>query len=101
MHSHLTDRQDPLIADLFRRLDNAVKILEKLETTTASAPTFNGLRFLTDKELAAILGVTRRTLLEYRTRGHIPYYLICGKILYSETEIMEYLESCRRRSLDE
>ena len=99
MNSYLMERQDPRIADLFRRLGKTGKMLEKLETTNIS--TLNGQHFITDKELSVILGVSRRTLLEYRTRGHIPYYLICGKILYSETEIRQYLESCHRRSLDQ
>ena len=98
MNSHLIDRQDARLADLFRRLDKAGKILDEIGAT--SGPTLGGERFITDKELAGFLGVSRRTLLEYRTRGHIPYYLICGKILYSEAEIRQYLEACHRRSLD-
>lgn len=31
----------------------------------------------------------------------IPYYLICGKILYAESEIYQFLEKGRRRSIEE
>jgi predicted site-specific integrase-resolvase len=61
----------------------------------------NGQRFLTDRELSDILEISRRTLQEYRSAGIIPYYLICGKVLYKESEIQQFLETGRKRSIDE
>jgi excisionase family DNA binding protein len=75
------------------------KLLDELDIPARR--TLGGQRFLTDSELAEKLRVSRRTLLEYRSDGLIPYYLICGKILYSEQELQQYLEKCRRQSVDE
>ena len=52
-------------------------------------PSLNGERFLTDK-------LTKRTLLEYRNCGKIPYYQIGGKILYRENDIEKLLYENRR-----
>lgn len=51
----------------------------------------NGELYLTDREISERLKVHRRTLQEYRTSGKIPYYMICGKILYRESEIEKLL----------
>jgi len=95
----LIERSDERVADLFRRLGKVDKLLGELETPARR--TLNGMRFLTDGELSEMLRVSRRTLQEYRSEGVIPYYLICGKVLYAENEIMQYLERCRRRSIEE
>ena len=99
MNNYLIDKQDPRVADLFRRLETVGKTLDKLEITNRR--TFNGQRFMTDKELSTIFRISRRTLQEYRTEGVIPYYLICGKILYKEAEIQQFLEDGRKRSIEE
>jgi excisionase family DNA binding protein len=44
-------------------------------------PLLDGERYLTDKEVAQILKVSRRTLQEYRNDGVIPYILLGGKVL--------------------
>ena len=56
----------------------------------------NGERFLTDTELSEMLKLTKRTLLEYRNCGKIPYYQIGGKILYRENDIEKLLYENRR-----
>lgn len=95
----LIERSDPRVADIFRRLGNVDKLLAELEVPARR--TLNGKRFLTDSELSKILRISRRALFEYRSAGAIPYYLICGKILYAEDEIRRFLEDCRRRSIEE
>ena len=95
----LIERSDERVADLFRRLGRAEKLLGELDAPTRR--TLGGHRFINDGELAKILRVSRRTLQEYRSAGGLPYYLICGKVLYSEIEVRQYLEKCRRRSIDE
>ncbi|HBX46373.1 helix-turn-helix domain-containing protein [Limibacterium fermenti] len=99
MKNYLIDNSDPLVDDLLRRMEKAGKALDKLEMPERRS--FNGQRFLTDSELSAILKISRRTLQEYRSAGIIPYYLICGKVLYKESEIQQFLEEGRKRSLDE
>lgn len=55
------------------------------------APSLNGERYMTDTELAGMLKLSKRTLLEYRNSGKIPYYQIGGKILYRESDIEKLL----------
>ncbi len=92
----LIDRGDERVADLFRSVKRVEKLLAGLEGPTRR--TLNGQRFITVSE---ILRVSRRTLQEYRSAGIIPYYLICGKVIYSESEIAQFLEKSRRRSIEE
>lgn len=50
------------------------RILEEVRRfTETNRPVLNGERFLTDKELASKLKVSRRTLQDYRNEGRIPY----------------------------
>ena len=58
-------------------------------------PLLDGERYLTDREVATILKVSRRTLQEYRNDGVIPYVLLGGKVLYRESDLERVLESCR------
>lgn len=95
----LIERSDPRVADLFRRLEKASNLIDKLEVP--SRRSFYGQRFVTDRELSERLRVSRRTLQEYRSAGIIPYYLICGKILYKESEIQQFLEDSRRQSISQ
>jgi hypothetical protein len=95
----LIERGDERIADHFRRVEKTNKLLGELETPARR--TLGGKRFMTDSELSKMLRISRRTLLEYRSTGAISYYLICGKILYAEDEILRFLEGCRQRSIEE
>ena len=97
--NNLIDKSDPRIKDLIKRLKRASLMLDKLEVP--SRRSFNGQRFMTDSELSERLRISRRTLQQYRSSGLIPYYLICGKVIYMESEIQKFLEDARRRSIDE
>ena len=55
-------------------------------------PPLNGERYMTDREVSLALKISRRTLLEYRTAGKIPYYVLGGKILYREGDIEKMLQ---------
>ena len=57
-------------------------------------PLLDGERYLTDREVAQILKVSRRTLQEYRNDGVLPYILLGGKVLYRESDLERVLESC-------
>ena len=56
-----------------------------------SRPLFNGVRYITDTELAKRLGIEKRTLANYRAKGYIGFYSVGGKILYAEHEIEDLL----------
>ena len=55
-------------------------------------PIFDGNRYITEQELSKALKITKRTLIEYRMNGKLPYYKIGGKIYYKEQDIIDILE---------
>ncbi len=52
----------------------------------------DGICFINDKEVAALLKVSRRTVQNYRDSGIIPYYMIGGKCLYSEADVRRLID---------
>ncbi|WP_300700733.1 helix-turn-helix domain-containing protein [uncultured Alistipes sp.] len=99
MKGHLIDGKDVRVTDFFQRADKALKTLDELVKTTQYS--FDGQRFLTDRELSQLLKISRRALQAYRTARIIPFYLISGKVIYKESEIQRMLEDVRQRSLHE
>ena len=81
----------------FKSLDRMLDGIERLVKNCK--PTLNGERYLTDKEVAKSLKVSRRTLQDYRSEGRIPYCQLGGKILYRESDILKMLEEGYRESL--
>ena len=61
------------------------------------SPPLDGERYLTDKEVAELLRVGRRTLQEYRNNRILPFILLGGKVLYPESELRKVLESNYRK----
>lgn len=59
---------------------------------------FNGDRYLTDKEVAELLKVSRRTLQKMRNNGTLPFILLGGKALYKEYDIQRLLEINYRKA---
>lgn len=62
-------------------------------------PPLNGERYMTDKEVAERLKVSRRTLQEYRNDRKIPFVIFGGKVLYRETDIERMLEDNYRKAI--
>ena len=57
-------------------LENMKELLALYKKVTGNyRPLLDGERYLTDREVAQILKVSRRTLREYRNDGVIPYIL--------------------------
>lgn len=63
-------------------------------------PPLDGEHYLTDKEMAEILRVSRRTLQEYRNNRMLPFILLAGKVLYPESGLRELLEANYRKPLE-
>ena len=61
-------------------------------------PPMGGERYLTDRDLARRLHVSRRTLQQYRHEGILPYFLFGGKTLYRESDIQKVLERNYRKA---
>ncbi len=62
-------------------------------------PTLDGERYLTDKEVAELFRVSRRTLQEYRNNRVLPFILLGGKVLYPESGLRELLEANYRKPI--
>ena len=61
------------------------------------SPPLDGERYLTDKEVAELLRVSRCTLQEYRNNRILPFILLGGKVLYPESELRKVLEANYRK----
>lgn len=68
-----------------------IEMLE--EMSLEYKPFLMGKRFINDAQLSERLGISRRTLQDFRDRGVIPFYRLDGKVLYEERDIEKYLES--------
>lgn len=63
-------------------------------------PSLNGDRYLTDKEVAEQLKVSRRTLQKMRDDRTLPFIILGGKALYREYDIQTLLERNYRKAED-
>ena len=85
----------PHNAGVKRVLESMKEVLALYKNVTGNyRPMLDGERHLTDREVAEILKVSRRTLQEYRNDGVLPYILLGGKVLYRESDLENVLESC-------
>ena len=71
MSSDLITKENPRIAIMFQSIDRVLKRMELVLKNTR--PVLGGECYLTDKEVARRLNLSRRTLQEYRNKGSIPY----------------------------
>ena len=58
-------------------------------------------KFMTEKQVAAMIGLSVITLQSWRVKGEGPVFYKLGdrpkgKVLYKERDILEWLESCRK-----
>ena len=65
-----------------------------------ATPPLDGERYLTDREVAELLRVSRRTLQEYRNNRVLPFILLGGKVLYPESGLRELLEANYRKPME-
>lgn len=96
MNNELITEKNERVNRFMESLERMLKGMERL--AAGCRPALNGERYLTDKELAARLKVSRRTLQDYRNEGRIPYILLGGKILYRESDIERMLEEGYREA---
>ena len=67
----------PHNAGVMRVLESMKEVLALYKNVTGNyRPLLDGERYLTDREVAEILKVSRRTLQEYRNDGVLPYILL-------------------------
>lgn len=71
-------------------LDRMLAELDRL--SRESRPILGGEHYLTDKEVATKLKISRRTLQDYRNLGKLPYIQLGGKLLYRESDLEKMLQ---------
>lgn len=90
-----------------RAYNELVGRIEKIEAAIASLPEkgrawnkeYINDEWMDGEQVCRYLGISGRTLQEYRTARIIPYYLIQGKVLYMESEIQKFLEDSRKKCI--
>lgn len=90
MPQELMNGESPDMIRLFKHLEYITALFK--EHSERFVPVFNGVRYLTEAELAKQLKLTQRTLIEHRKTGKLPYYKLGGRILYSEKDIVDLLK---------
>ena len=79
MSNEIREKDHEWVKAFHSNFDRLLALLEKL------------LELLTDKEVAFLLKVSRRTLQDYRNNGILPYTQVGGKILYRASDIEKTL----------
>ena len=92
----ITPENNERIKAFFRSIKRLTQIMEEL--FSHKKPKLNGESFYTDEELSEKLKINRRSLLDYRNQGRIPYIKLGGKILYRSSDIEKMLEDGYRES---
>ena len=99
MNKETITRDNERVALLLERMNRLMENMESLAENYK--PDLGGERFLTDKELSAMLKISRRSLQDYRNEGRIPYIQLGGKILYRESDIEQILKNGYRKAYRE
>ena len=89
MEDVITERTPQVIA-FFQTMESLLTNIESMAGNCR--PFLNGERFMTDKQLAEVLKISCRTLQDYRTNGFLSYYMVGGKVLYKESDVLKLLE---------
>ena len=78
----------PSLDDLLLRMEKIESLLESINEGTNQIKS-NG--WLTTREAAIVLGVTPRTIQNYRDRGLIPFSQFGFQVRYREDDIQKFL----------
>lgn len=88
-----------MIADVLKSIRRSMRVADEL--AECSHVPLNGETYLTDKDVASRLHISKRTLQDYRNTAVLPYFIIGGKVLYRASDIQALLESHYRKSNNE
>ena len=89
MSNEIREKDHEWVKAFHSNFDRLLALLEKL--LEKRQPSAYGDELLTDKEVAFLLKVSRRTLQDYRNNGILPYTQVGGKILYRASDIEKTL----------
>lgn len=97
VHNDVVTMDDNAVATMLESMRKGSKWLTAF--LESYRPPLDGERYLTDREVAVLLRVSRRTLQEYRNNRVLPFILLGGKVLYPESGLRELLEANYRKPL--
>ena len=89
MSNEIREKDHEWVKTFHSNFDRLLALLEKL--WEKRQPSAYGDELLTDKEVAYLLKVSRRTLQDYRNNGILLYTQVGGKILYRASDIEKTL----------
>ena len=87
MNDNVLTMDSGALADAMQSVRRSLKMADRL--AGSYIPPMGGERYLTDRDLAERLHVSRRTLQQYRHEGILPYFLFGGKTLYRESDVQK------------
>lgn len=87
-----TDSGTERVEQLIGQICHAIEVFDSIILSNFR-PLLNGERYISDKDLSCLLNINRRSLVQYRQKGLLPYYRIGGKIIYRESDIRHILEN--------
>lgn len=99
MEKNIELPSDGSVAGILKLIGDIEKGLEKYGTTHRLI--LDGELYLTDIELSERLKISRRTLQDYRSAGKIPFYMVCGRVLYRQSDIEALLQEGYNGTVDE
>lgn len=99
MEKNIELQSDGSVAGILKLIGDIEKGLEKYGTTHRLI--LDGELYLTDIELSERLKISRRTLQDYRSAGKIPFYMVCGRVLYRQSDIEALLQKGYNGTADE
>lgn len=85
MSNEIREKDHEWVKSVHSNFDRLLASLEKL--LDKQQPSVFNDELLTDKEVAHLLKVSRRTLQDYCNNGILPYMQVGGKILYRTSDI--------------
>lgn len=96
MDNKLITKESEWIIYFTNNMEKIVATMERIKKECR--PTLGGEHFLTDREVAERLRISRRTLQEYRNEGRISYIQLGGKVIYKESDIERLLKDGYREA---
>ena len=90
MNDNVLTKDCGVLADAMQSVRRSLKMADRL--ADGYIPPMGGERYLTDRDLARRLHVSRRH------EGILPYFLFGGKTLYRESDIQKVLERNYRKA---
>ncbi len=80
--------------EIISRLDRIIALLGETKTgaLVSKAVAATAKEYYTNKDMLAILRVTKRTLARYRQKNLVPYYMISGKCYYKVSDVEQFLK---------